>query len=78
MTRPDRSSGTALVFIGQGFSFAAVVGVLAFIGYKLDAWLGTEPWLLVTGTLVGVAAATFDLLRTARAYERRRGREGQR
>ena len=63
--------GKSLVFLGQGFTFAAVVGVAAFAGHKADEWLGTDPWLLLTATLIGVALATIDLIRTVEAWEKR-------
>ena len=63
--------GKSLVFLGQGFTFAAIVGVMAFAGHKADAWLGTDPWLLITGTLLGVGLAMYDLIRTVTAWEKR-------
>lgn len=41
-----------------------VVGGL--IGYGLDRWLGTSPWLLLLGLGVGFAAGMRNLMRTVR------------
>jgi len=66
-----------LAFTGAGFSFAVIIGVMAYVGYRGDLWLGTSPWLLVLGALAGVAVATWDLLRTVSALERRqKGTDG--
>lgn len=48
----------------QGLSFAFRLGtelvvstvVGAFLGYLLDSWLGTRPWIMVVGVLLGSAA----------------------
>jgi F0F1-type ATP synthase assembly protein I len=44
--------------------FAAVVGGLV-IGWLLDRWLGTSPWLLVTGIVLGSAAGFYQLIRSS-------------
>jgi len=57
----NRKTGLAYA---AGFSlFAGVVsGLLA--GWLLDRWLGTKPWLLVTGLVLGGAAGFYELVRT--------------
>jgi ATP synthase protein I len=40
---------------------AIVVGL--FSGYWLDRWLGTQPWLLIIFTLLGVASGLISLIR---------------
>lgn len=48
-----------------GFEFGACV-VLFFLGGKwLDGRLSTAPWLTLVGTLLGVAAGMYLLIRTA-------------
>ena len=39
-----------------------VVGLL--IGYYMDKWLGTGPWLLLVFTLLGVASGLISLIRS--------------
>lgn len=41
------------------FSVAAFLGV----GWMLDRWLGTSPWLLVTGILLGSAVGFYEFIR---------------
>ena len=58
----NRKSGLAYA---AAFSlFAAVVGGL-IIGWLLDRWLGTGPWLLVTGIVLGSAAGFYELIRSS-------------
>jgi ATP synthase protein I len=58
----NRKSGIAYA---AAFSlFAAVVaGLIA--GWLLDRWLGTSPWLLVAGIVLGAAAGFYEFFRTA-------------
>ena len=42
--------------------FAAVVGGL-IVGWLLDRWLGTSPWLLVVGLVLGAAAGFYEFIR---------------
>jgi len=42
--------------------FAAVVSGL-IVGWLLDRWLGTKPWLLVAGVVLGSVAGFYELIR---------------
>jgi ATP synthase protein I len=56
----NRKSGLAYA---AAFSlFACVVSGL-IIGWLLDRWLGTKPWLLVTGIVLGAAAGFYEFIR---------------
>ncbi|OLE81914.1 MAG: hypothetical protein AUF76_11750 [Acidobacteria bacterium 13_1_20CM_2_65_9] len=37
---------------------------LGGIGYALDYWLGTSPWFLLGGLLLGVAVGMWELAKT--------------
>jgi len=37
----------------QGGSFLSSILAGALLGYLLDLWLGTDPWLVVTGIVLG-------------------------
>jgi len=41
----------------------AGVGVGAFVGYWLDRWLGTSPWLLIVFFFLGSAAGMLNVYR---------------
>jgi len=58
----NRKSGIA--YAAAISLFAAVVGGL-IIGWLLDRWLGTRPWLLVGGVILGAAAGFYEFIRAA-------------
>ncbi len=49
-----------------GFMFPASIAVGVAIGYFLDQWLNTAPYLLIVFTLYGIAAAFRNLFRIGR------------
>jgi ATP synthase protein I len=56
----NRKSGIA--YAAALALFASVV-TLSGIGWLLDRWLGTTPWLLVTGIVLGAAAGFYEFVR---------------
>lgn len=65
---PIRVAGGALA---QGFRFAveivAATAVGTAIGWQLDRWLGSKPWLMILFMLLGLAAGFVNLLRVVNA-----------
>jgi ATP synthase protein I len=65
-----RGRGSAL---GQALRMAtemvAAVGVGGFIGWALDSWLGSAPWLMVIFLLLGMTAGIMNVVRTAKAMQ---------
>ena len=57
----NRKSGIAYA---AGFSFFAAVAAFLAVGWLLDRWLGTKPWLLVAGIVVGSAAGLYEFIRS--------------
>jgi len=57
-----------LASIGMTMVLATVIGLGA--GYYGDRWLGTGPWLMLGGLLLGIAAGFVNLFRSAKAAER--------
>ena len=58
----NRKSGLAYA---AAFSlFAAVVSGM-ILGWLLDRWLGTRPWLLVAGIILGSAAGFYEFIRSS-------------
>ena len=45
------------------------IAVGLFIGYYLDKWLGTDPWLLITFLLLGIVSGFYSLLRGLNKYK---------
>jgi len=58
----NRKSGLAYA---AAFSLFASVLAGLIVGWLLDRWLGTNPWLLVTGIVLGAAAGFYELIRSA-------------
>lgn len=56
--------------LGQALRFAAElvigVGVGAFIGWWLDGFFGTKPWLLVLFVALGFTGAMLNIIRAAK------------
>jgi ATP synthase protein I len=65
MPNPDdedvtRRSGVAYAAaISLFFSVATLLG----LGYLLDRWLGTAPWLMVAGIVVGSGIGLYEFVR---------------
>jgi len=53
---------TGLAYAAALSLFAAVVSGL-IVGWLLDRWLGTRPWLLVSGIVLGAAAGFYEFVR---------------
>jgi ATP synthase protein I len=51
-----------LSVVGIQLAVSTIVG--AGIGYLLDRWLGTEPWLLVLFFVIGTIAGFREMIRT--------------
>ena len=51
---------------GVGTEFVAAIGVFAAIGYFLDRWLGSSPWLVLTGAALGFAVGLWLMYKAAR------------
>jgi F0F1-type ATP synthase assembly protein I len=55
---------------GMGLELVGAIGTMAVIGWLLDKWLGTDPWLIVTGLGVGLIAGMVRFFRTALSVTR--------
>ena len=62
--RAIRSIG-ALSAVGLSLVLAVVIG--AGLGYVLDGWMGTSPWLFLVCFFLGLAAGIRTVLRTVAA-----------
>jgi len=49
-----------------GLILPSSIAVGLFMGYFLDRWLGTRPWLLLVFTVLGVASGLISLMRAIR------------
>ncbi|MTJ83270.1 MAG: AtpZ/AtpI family protein [Telmatospirillum sp.] len=71
--RATSRGGSAGTGMGLGFRIAtelvAGIAVGALIGYALDGWLGTRPWLMVVFLFLGAAAGTMNVYRAAKGLD---------
>ncbi len=65
---PDENRKTGYAY-AAGITLFASVAAFCGAGWLLDRWLGTEPWLLIVGIVVGSAAGLFEFVRlSSRTY----------
>jgi len=67
------------VISSLGMVLPSSIAVGLFVGYFLDRWLKTSPWMLLTWTVFGVISGLWSLFRGIRRYleENQEGRETQ-
>ena len=72
-SKPAASGGGEKLGVGMRVAVELVAGVVAgaFLGLMADRWLGTKPWLLILGFVLGCGAAFLNVYRVAQAEERR-------
>mgnify|MGYP005719995829 FL=1 len=60
--------------IGQAFKLStelvAAVLVGTIIGFILDTWFDTKPWLIITFFFVGVVAGITNVIRSAKKIQK--------
>lgn len=81
---PAEPTGSGLAGSGLALAFRFAVelvigvGVGGFVGWALDRQLGTGPWLLVVGIMLGFAAGMLNVIRAAqRSQPRATATQGQ-
>ena len=60
--------------VGLTLVVATVIGL--GMGYYLDRWLDTRPWLTLVGLAFGIAAGFVNLFRTVKRLEQDRNDRG--
>jgi ATP synthase protein I len=56
----NRKSGFAYA---AGITLFASVAAFCALGWMLDKWLGTDPWLLIGGIVLGSAVGLYQFVR---------------
>ncbi|HJQ58380.1 MAG TPA: AtpZ/AtpI family protein [Vineibacter sp.] len=72
--KPPMSGFGLAMRIGTELVAAVAVGV--GLGYVLDLWLGTKPWLMVVFFFLGSAAGMLNVYRATAYMGRRDGSDG--
>jgi ATP synthase protein I len=61
-------------FMGNAFrlgtELVAAVGVGTIIGFILDTWFDTKPWLIIIFFFIGSAAGMMNVIRTAKNMQK--------
>jgi ATP synthase protein I len=55
-----RSAGSVAA---ASYSLIGAIVLLGGAGYFADGWLGTDPWLLLAGLLLGIVVGFYELAR---------------
>ena len=62
-------------FMGNAFKLGtelvAAVAVGTIIGFILDSWFDTKPWLIIVFFFLGAAAGMLNVVRTANRMQKR-------
>jgi ATP synthase protein I len=66
--RANRAKGMALG-LRMSSEFVAAILVGGLLGYLLDKWLGTVPWLFLLFFVLGLAAGVLNVMRGFRQIE---------
>jgi ATP synthase protein I len=56
----NRKSGIAY---GAALTLFVSVASLCGVGWLVDRWLGTRPWLMVVGLILGAVAGFYEFVR---------------
>ena len=59
VARSGRAAGASYTLVGG-------IIVLGGLGYLLDGWLGTRPWLLVGGLLMGIVVGFYEIVKATK------------
>ena len=70
----DEDSEKRGSFMGNAFKLGtelvAAVAVGTIIGFILDSWFGTKPWLIITFFFLGAAAGILNVIRAAKRMQK--------
>ncbi len=70
----SKASRDAAPYLALGLQLAATVVLMFLLGSWVDREFGTEPWIMLAGLLVGIAAGLYNFFRTIVILGNRKGR----
>ncbi|HET6893232.1 MAG TPA: AtpZ/AtpI family protein [Pyrinomonadaceae bacterium] len=59
----EETTRKSSIAYAAAFSLFAAVATMCGLGWALDRWLGTSPWLLVIGVVLGAAVGFYQFVR---------------
>ena len=68
--RNQKSSSNIGVALKLSTELVAAVAVGTIIGFILDDWFGTKPWLILIFFFVGVAAGIMNVVKSAKNIQK--------
>ena len=69
-SRRSQQTLTLARMSGMGTELVGAIVTMGVLGWLLDRWLGTEPWLTIGGLGFGLIAGMYRFFRTAIAVTR--------
>ena len=61
---------TPMRLAGMGVELVAGICGMGLFGWLADGWLGTRPWLTITGIVLGIIGSGYNFIRTALAVNK--------
>lgn len=65
-----RSVAEASPYLGLGMQLAFAMVFFVGVGYLLDTWLATTPWLTIVGAALGLVAVMTHIVRVSNSLSR--------
>ena len=60
----QRNLSNSAPVAAASYTLIGAILLLGALGYAADSWLGTSPWLLLIGLLLGIVVGFYELART--------------
>jgi len=73
-----RQTGAAAMVLSLGFTGGVCLAIGLFAGYKIDSYFLSEPWGIIGGMIVGLAAALVQTWKQLRESMEKFARENDR
>jgi ATP synthase protein I len=75
MGKKNQDKKNLAAYSSVGIMFPVSIAVGAAMGYLLDKWLNTAPYLLIIFTLYGVAAGFWNLYKVTKRMSDNNGKK---
>ena len=69
-SKSEGSSSSMGTAFKMSTELVSAVAVGTIIGFILDNWFGTKPWLIIIFFFIGVTAGIINVIRSARKMQR--------